>query len=109
MERTMSEDYDERQALAGYVSTRREAILEAWRAAIKCDPTLTTGDSLPRSQLYDHIPALLATFERVLGQPTGGLHPVVSDTAQRSARPRIAALAARLRFAGGHARTRKTQ
>jgi len=81
----MSEDYDERQALAGYVSTRREAILEAWRAAIKCDPTLTTGDSLPRSQLYDHIPALLATFERVLGQPTGGLHPVVSDTAQRSA------------------------
>ncbi len=53
-------------ALAQYMRGRREAILLAWRTAITKDPTLTTGESLPRGELYDHIPALLATFEREL-------------------------------------------
>jgi signal transduction histidine kinase len=53
-------------AIAKHLSNRREAILQAWQNAIKRDPTLTTGDSLPRVQLYDHIPAMLLTFEREL-------------------------------------------
>lgn len=60
-------DFDvELSALATYLSGRREAILQAWRAAIKEDPALTTSDSLPKVDLYDHIPALLLTFEREL-------------------------------------------
>ena len=52
--------------LADYLAHRREALLLAWRIAIKKDPELTSGDSLPRSELYDHMPSLLATFERGL-------------------------------------------
>jgi signal transduction histidine kinase len=52
--------------LARHLSVRREAILQSWRTAIRKDPALTTSDSLPRADLYDHIPALLASFEREL-------------------------------------------
>ena len=62
----MSEINVELTALAGYLRERREAILLSWRTAVRRDPTLTTGDSLPHADLYDHIPALLATFEREL-------------------------------------------
>jgi signal transduction histidine kinase len=48
------------------MESRRNAILLAWRSAIKRDPTLTSSDSLPYVDLYDHIPALLSTFERQL-------------------------------------------
>ena len=60
-------------ALAGYLRGRRDAILQAWRAAIKKDPALATGDALPQVDLYDHIPALLRTFERKLREL--GAHP----------------------------------
>ena len=53
-------------ALASYLGTRREGILRAWRKAIDRDPEMTTGASLPRAQLDDHIPALLDAFERRL-------------------------------------------
>jgi signal transduction histidine kinase len=53
-------------AVAKHLSNKREAILQAWQSVVKRDPTLTTGDSLPRVQLYDHIPAMLLTFEREL-------------------------------------------
>jgi signal transduction histidine kinase len=53
-------------AVADHLRDRQEALLLAWRSAIKKDPELTSGDSLPRSELYDHIPALLKTFEREL-------------------------------------------
>jgi signal transduction histidine kinase len=56
----------ELSALAHHLRGRRDAILLSWRAAIKKDPALTTSDSLPRADLYDHIPSLLATFEREL-------------------------------------------
>jgi signal transduction histidine kinase len=56
----------ERLALADYMASRRSAILESWRSAINRDPALNTGDSLPRVQLFDHIPAMLSTFEREL-------------------------------------------
>ena len=57
---------DELAELSDYLKSRREAILQAWRHAIREDPALTTSDSLPRVELYDHIPALLSTFEREL-------------------------------------------
>lgn len=53
-------------ALAAYIAQRRGAILQAWRQAVTSDPTLTTGASLPRAQLHDHIPALLVDFEQRL-------------------------------------------
>lgn len=53
-------------ALAAHLGQRRNTVLAAWRKAVIADPTLTTGASLPQAQLHDHIPALLADFERVL-------------------------------------------
>ena len=52
--------------LATYIARRRGDILDAWREAVLLDPKLTTGASLPRAQLHDHIPALLEDFERKL-------------------------------------------
>lgn len=53
-------------ALAVHLAQRRDAVMKAWREAVTADPKLTTGDSLPRAQLHDHIPALLEDFERRL-------------------------------------------
>src|SRR5947209_4597821 len=53
-------------ALAVYLSERRGAILEAWRAAVDAEYELPTASSLPRTQFNDHIPELLDGFERVL-------------------------------------------
>src|SRR4029078_9970673 len=53
-------------ALASHLGSRREAILRTWRKAIDRDPEMTTGASLPRAQLNDHIPALLDAFEKRL-------------------------------------------
>jgi signal transduction histidine kinase len=72
-------------ALAQHLNSRREAILLSWRTAVKKDPALTTGDSLPREDLYDHIPALLATFTRELAKPLADSAERVSDAAQDSA------------------------
>jgi signal transduction histidine kinase len=53
-------------ALAAHIAQRRGAILQAWRKAVAADPTLTSGASLPRAQLHDHIPALLLDLEQRL-------------------------------------------
>jgi signal transduction histidine kinase len=83
-ERRMGEIDVERSALAKHLSSRRAAILEAWRGAIKSDPALNTGDSLPRAQLFDHIPAILLTFEREL-RVTSGDAEAMSGAAQEYA------------------------
>jgi signal transduction histidine kinase len=80
----MSEMNAELTALARYLRGRREAILLSWRAAVRQDPTLTTGDSLPRADLYDHLPSLLATFERELSVQPDDPAPL-HDAAQGSA------------------------
>jgi len=67
----------EHVTLSAYLTRRRGAILQAWRTAVTSDPTLTTGAALPRAQLHDHIPALLADFERTLAQ--GGLQTNPGD------------------------------
>ncbi|HEX3949751.1 MAG TPA: HAMP domain-containing sensor histidine kinase [Steroidobacteraceae bacterium] len=63
--------------LADYLQTRRGDILLAWRNVIKKDPALTSSDPLPRADIYDHIPALLSSFEQRLrlgstATPSGG-------------------------------------
>jgi signal transduction histidine kinase len=76
----------ERRVLADHLSARRGAILEAWRGAVKRDPSLTTVESLPRVQLFDHIPALLSTFELELRRsPSGADVTPSSDAAQAPA------------------------
>lgn len=67
-------------ALAAHMSRRRSAILQAWRASVTSDPALTTGASLPRAQLHDHIPAILVDYERRLG---------LDDTAKSVQRERV--------------------
>jgi signal transduction histidine kinase len=60
-------DLDEQlSALAEHLDARRDALLQAWRKAIDRDPRMTTGASLPRTQLNDHIPGLLEAFGRRL-------------------------------------------
>jgi signal transduction histidine kinase len=74
-----------RSALAAYLRGRRAAILESWRSAIKRDPALVTGDSLPRAQLFDHIPALLSTFEHELRTSPADEADAASRAGQESA------------------------
>jgi signal transduction histidine kinase len=71
--------------LADHLRQRHDALLLAWRSAIKKDPELTSGDSLPRSELFDHIPALLSTFERGLRRAAAGEEKTEEDAAQDSA------------------------
>ena len=72
-------------ALAQHLNSRREAILLAWRTAVKKDPTLTTSDAMPPEDLYDHIPALLVTFARELANPSADDSKHVTDAAHKSA------------------------
>jgi signal transduction histidine kinase len=82
----MMADIDlERAALAEHLRSRRMAILEAWRGVIRRDPTLTTGDALPRTQLLDHIPSLLSNFERQLYIAREDAGDAVTQAAQQSA------------------------
>jgi signal transduction histidine kinase len=81
----MSQINAELLALAQHLHARREAILFSWRNAVNKDPALTTSDSLPREDLYDHIPALLATFARELANPRVGNPERVRDAAHDSA------------------------
>jgi signal transduction histidine kinase len=55
-------------ALADHVAHRHEELVRSWQRAVQRDPQLSEGDSLPRTELIDHIPALLAAFERSLRQ-----------------------------------------
>src|SRR5690242_6015072 len=55
--------------LASHLRTRRATILKAWRSAVDSDKDLTTPSSLPRTQFYDHIPAILDDLARRLGEP----------------------------------------
>jgi signal transduction histidine kinase len=81
----MSEINAELIALADHLKSRRDAILRSWRSVIKKDPALTTSDSLPRADLYDHIPALLATLERELYRASSDQATSVDAAAQSSA------------------------
>ena len=62
----------QRAALAAYFKAGIPSLIQAWRAAIVADPKLTTGDSLPRAQLVDHLPLWLQTFADALAAAPGG-------------------------------------
>ena len=72
-------------ALAGYLAGRRDLILQAWRTSVRRDPTLASGDALPQVDLYDHIPALLRTFERKLRDLGSHARDVGQEAEQASA------------------------
>jgi signal transduction histidine kinase len=81
----MPDTHIELAALAEYLKNRREAILQAWQSAVRKDPDLTSGDALPRGQLFDHIPALLRTFERELHNSPEVLADACKEAAQQPA------------------------
>jgi signal transduction histidine kinase len=72
-------------ALAEHFHRRREPLLLEWQRTVKRDPDLTDGDALPRAELFDHLPALLAAFERCLR------HAAVEKAAEEAAQAPAAA------------------
>src|SRR6187399_3166654 len=65
MDRTQKAD-EQLATLASHLTSRRPAILQAWRSSVDKDRELTAPSSLPRSQFNDHIPELLNSFEKRL-------------------------------------------
>jgi signal transduction histidine kinase len=61
--------------LADYLRDRRAALLLEWQRAVQRDPGLSQGDSLPRTELFDHIPALLSAFENSLRHAAASVEP----------------------------------
>lgn len=74
--------FEQLAALSTHLAARREAILQAWRAAANADPAQTTVSSLTRAQFNDHIPQLLDAFERKLRARPGGDRAAAADEAQ---------------------------
>lgn len=70
-------------ALSKYLSSRRAAILEAWRKGADSDPRQTTVHSLTRGQFNDHIPEVLDAFERKLRSRPGGAAARAADIATK--------------------------
>jgi signal transduction histidine kinase len=66
-------------AISEHLAARRQAILEAWRAAATADPAQTTVSVLTRAQFNDHIPQLLDAFERKLRSRPGGARAAAAD------------------------------
>ena len=65
MDRTQKTD-EQLATLASHLTSRRAAILQAWRSSVDNDRELTAPSSLPRTQFNDHIPELLNAFEKRL-------------------------------------------
>jgi hypothetical protein len=52
--------------LADHLLVRRNSILKNWRHAVDEDPAVTSASTLARKEFYDHIPAVLDTFDQML-------------------------------------------
>ena len=63
----------QRAALSAHFKAGIPGLVRAWRACIVADPKLTTGDSLPRAQLVDHLPYWLQAFADDLAAAPGGV------------------------------------
>lgn len=72
-------------ALATHLQARRAAILRAWRERVEADPDLTTGSSLPRTQLHDHIPDFLRLFSRKLQNGAGPSEELEAESHEKAA------------------------
>jgi signal transduction histidine kinase len=73
--------HTELSELGAFLGARQAAIMRSWREALHIDPSLTSGNALPRAQLNDHIPTVLLTFERELGAPEGQQEDAATDPA----------------------------
>jgi len=71
------------ELLSDHLSTRRDAVLVAWRKTSNADPQQTTARSLTRGQFNDHIPEVLAAFERKLRCQPGGTAALNADFQQK--------------------------
>jgi len=72
-----------RARIAAHLSASTARIVAAWRAAVAADSRLTTGRSLPRAQLDDHVPHWLGDVARSLAEPPGS--PSADAAANRDA------------------------
>lgn len=70
--------------LADELAARHEPVLAAWRARVRADAAQVTAGSLTRTQLNDHIPAVLVAFERTLRASAGGAEAAAAERAQRA-------------------------
>ena len=68
-------------ALADHLRDRRETLMLEWHYAVKRDPGLNQGESLPRAELFDHIPALLTAFEERLRYTADPVEPAAVEPA----------------------------
>ena len=68
-------------ALADYLRSRRAELVLEWHRAVKRDPGLSQGDSLPRTELLDHIPAFLSAFEDSLRHAGAAVEPAGQEPA----------------------------
>jgi signal transduction histidine kinase len=72
------------RALGDHVLAERDAIMNAWRQAVKNDPELKTARTLSRSRFDDYIPALLRAFSHHLGAwPGSGIIAAEAEQEQR--------------------------
>lgn len=62
-------------ALADHLRNRRAELVLEWHRAVQRDPGLSQGDSLPRTELFDHIPAFLSAFEESLRHTAAPVEP----------------------------------
>jgi signal transduction histidine kinase len=76
--------HPELASLADHLAEQREALLLTWQNAIKVDPLLVPGHFLPRAQLLDHIPLLLASFEEAPRRLAAGDASVDQAKVQRA-------------------------
>lgn len=72
----------ELNALAAYLERQRDDLLRLWREEISRDPEVTSNSGLSRSLLEDHIPEILADFERRL-RAEHALHAMQVDLQHR--------------------------
>jgi signal transduction histidine kinase len=64
--RTDTETLAQLGGLASFLSSRRQAILDAWRSAVLEDPELKTASKVSVLHFEDSIPRMLESFERML-------------------------------------------
>jgi signal transduction histidine kinase len=67
------------EALAHHLAQCRELVLDAWRQRSLADAGQHTPGALTRAQFNDHIPAVLAAFEKKLRSRPGDLQAVRAE------------------------------
>src|SRR5687768_1322423 len=75
---TPAQTQQQLEEIATHLQSARQAVLDAWRAAVNRDPELTSGTTLSRTLFNDHIPEVLDAFDRRLRSWHGGITTEVS-------------------------------